>query len=355
LKLLTNFSFFRVHFTKKSLPQLVKYCTDVDCSGNDGIAPKNICQSCLELLKIVFEFKSKSQESDRYLKQIISHSTAREAPLIPATITNEVFEGTNPEDDLLEMIDDVEDDDFSTKKGHRSGDYECTICNKFFKYIKPFKNHMKTHNAKAIINKTKEKLSYYKRKKLRDALENSLIKKITPVPRKIAKKSSSLKYADSSPEPEPQAEYDSISPYQNSPAYEDESVLPRDNCDDMDFGALMLSTSQMIGKEVEKDNPEPRKSRTGRILKRSIIEADDDDVEISKSNGQKRHKPQTSSASSKASTRKPGPLSSKTRSKPAKQSESEEITIEGFSEVDISKMLKKSSDSATRLGKNIFF
>jgi hypothetical protein len=234
------------------------------------------------------------------------------------------------------------------KKGQRHGDFECKMCNKFFKYVKPYKNHMKMHNVRSpAMPKVKEKLSYYKRKKLQDALQNAIPKKkaLVPTPKRS---SSSLQYADSSPEPQP--EYDSLSPYQNSPAYEDDSIIPQDNQDDMDFGALMLSTSQMIGEEVEKDNPEPRKSRTGRILKRSIIEDDD---EIVKPNGQKRSKP--SSAPSKAlPTRKPGPLSSKIRSKPAKQNDSEEVTIEGFSEVDISKMLKKSSDSMTRLSMSNF-
>lgn len=206
---------------------------------------------------------------------------------------------------------------------------------------------MKMHNVRRPgIPKVKEKLSYYKRKKLQDALQNVIPKKKPPVP---TPKRTSIQYADSSPEPQP--EYDSLSPYQNSPAYEDDSIIPQDNHDDMDFGALMLSTSQMIGEEVEKDNPEPRKSRTGRILKRSIIEKDEDE-EIAKPNGQKRSKP--SSAPSKAPpTKKPGPLSSKSRSKPAKQNDSEEITIEGFSEVDISKMLKKSSDSMTRLSMSL--
>lgn len=361
---------FRLLYTQKTLPQLIKYCLDIDCSSNDGgIAPKNLCQSCLDKLQHTFEFKSKSQESEKYLKQIISHSIAQQ-PEPVAEIPDEDISmipystSYDDPDNLLQPMDDYEDlihgvngSGFNTKaakddlprKGLRHGEFQCQICSKSFRYIKAYKNHIKMHKQQKSSN-----VSYYKRKKM---LEAAGIYK-SPPKAKVSAKPPRFKM-------EHQAEYDSLSPY-NSPAPYEPETPQRDMSPD--FGALMLSTSQIIGDELGVVESEaPKTTRSGRPLKRP-----NQNEELSKANGaQKRNRPSvplkktpvltpTRTVTKKVEevVKKPGPSSSKTRSKPApSQKESEDteesFTIEGFSEVDISKMLKKSKkrDRMIELGK----
>jgi pyruvate/2-oxoglutarate dehydrogenase complex dihydrolipoamide acyltransferase (E2) component len=363
------FYFFRVLYTPRSLPQLIKYCLDIDCSATDGgIAPKNLCQSCLDKLQVVFEFKSKSQESEKYLKQIVSHSIVQQPepqhqviaeddePIIPYSYPDD-------EESLLQPMDDDDNDDYEDQqngnpststqfaynrpRGKRMGEFQCKFCEKSFRYVKAFKNHMQFHKSQKSKPQTGSKpLSYYKKRKLMEAA--GLVKS----PPKATVPSSRFKR-------EPQPAYDSISPY-NSPApYDHDSSSAHDQQRDLspDFGALMLSTSQMIGDEMGVPAEEaPKTSRTGRVLKRP-----NQDEELYKPNGGTRTRPSSipqkktpvstparapPKKSEEPPAKKPGPAS-KTRSKPSSaQKKSEEpeegFTIEGFSEVDITKMLKKS-------------
>lgn len=225
------------------------------------------------------------------------------------------------------------------RRGNRTGEFQCQICFKSFRYVKALNNHMKMHKQQKSTT-----VSYYKRKKMMQAA--GLVK-------------SPPKAAAPRFKREPQPEYDSISPY-NSPApYDDESPAQHQRDLSPDFGALMLSTSQMINDEVEAEQEIPKTSRTGRPLKRPIT---DDELYKPNGSGQKRTRtrpsipPKKSPAALPAKappkkveeevTKRPGPAS-KTRVKATplrKKSEDAEegFAIEGFSEVDITKMLKKS-------------
>lgn len=319
-----------------------------------------MCQSCLDKLQFVHEFKSKSQESDRYLKQIITHSTINQAPLTIIEEDEPIITpySSYPDDDdsLLQPLDDYDEDyvqngSGSTKalklarRGTRSGEFECKMCSKSFRYSKAYNKHMKMHKA------TRSPVNYYQRKKLMLATEKN---KAPPKPTSTA--ASSRK--------ESQPAYDTTSPYQSPAPYEIDSPEHSQQRDSSpDFGALMLSTSQLIrDDDLEQEEKEiPKTSRTGRILKRPAM-----DTDLYKPNGgQKRNRPsiplkktQIAEAPAKPPPkkeeiplRKPGPLSSKTRSKPVEQKQDEDneegFTIEGFSEVDISKMLKKAKNRSS--------
>lgn len=337
---------FRLAYTKRTLPQLIKYCVDIDCnSSNDGgIAPKNICKSCLENLQAVFEFKMKSQESDKYLNQIISHSTAQQ----PAPQPFDSY--PNDEDSLLEPLDveeyqyqpssSIQTNDIDLGKGQRHGEFKCHICLKSFKYVKPYKNHMKIHKKTKAVPPAP--LSYYKRKKLEAAAAAGISLK-KPLIRALLKKPQRTQQETTVSTPDREleklhADYDSICPA----PYENEQKPNNSRDSSPDFGALMLSTSEYIGnevlEEVKKDIP---RSRTGRPVKRSIV---DDDFSSSNQNVDKKYRNIAKKKSEGAipTKKKPGPLS-KTRGKTSKEHDSsEEVIIDGFCEVDISKMLKKS-------------
>lgn len=360
---------FRLLYTQRTLPSLIKYCLDIDCLSNDGgIAPKNICQSCLDKLQIVFDFKQKSQESDRYLKQIISHAQPEPQPAPGPEIPYASY--PDDEESLLQpMDDDFEDqqngsastsksimDQNLPKKGQRHGDFECQICLKSFKYVKALNKHMKLHKQQKL------QASYYQRKKMMQA-----------------GKAKATLASSSRMKRELQPDYDTISPYNSSAPYDNDSSSHQQRDLSPDFGALMLSTSQMIGDEEQEEQEVqkeiPKTSRTGRILKRPNT----DDEEYKPNGGQKRIRnrpsipikktpvstppavPQKKAAPPPKKVEEPpkraGPAS-KTRGQytpaPKKSEDAEEgFTIEGFSEVDITKMLKKSKkrDRMIKMGK----
>lgn len=331
---------------------MIKFCIDIDCNSNDGgIAPKNICQSCLDKLHVVFEFKMKSHESDKYLKQIISHSVT---PPIATQVHDEAspFDSyNNDEDSLLEPLEEYQHPSTSNRdtldlaKGQRHGEFECHICRKSFKYVKPYKNHMKLHKKNKTKPVFRTGLTYYKRKKLEAAAAAGISSQHITI-----KKAPVLTPADYELE-KLQADYDSVSSYKNSAAasYANEQKSKNSRDSSPDFGALMLSTSQYIGIEVSEqvNNVMPR--RTGRPLKRAIV--DDDSPSINQNIVKKlpniltkkpaisvKKKPEV-----EVQTRKPGPLS-RTRGKVSisnKHDSSDEVMIADFCEVDINKMLKK--------------
>ncbi|CAG9802828.1 unnamed protein product [Chironomus riparius] len=377
-----------LHFSTKSIPELIKYCVDLNCNLQDeGISPKNICQGCLDKLQLVHEFKWKSHESDKYLKQIISHSgliPPEEPDITPYNPLNEInsslYEHADDEDededdenslltpmepmdfDYTKQISNAVENGLELKKGQRHGEFHCRICNKYFKYVKPYKNHLKLHKS------TPKKISYYKRKKL--LLAQASEQTLSPP------KSAPLKIVKTlSRRSEPQAKYDSLSPY-NSPApYEKESNALHTNRDSSpDFGDFMLQTSRHLlngddyaeeqqagtsnhrpkGRTWKKDdaddvdyNPNARKTRTVKpsILKKpsSLVAAEAIIPDIVTPPLEKRRvrfpaKSTKEVDEDEPPPKRPGPLS-KTRLK-AKTTE-EKVMIEGFSEVDITKMLKK--------------
>jgi hypothetical protein len=355
-----------VYYTTKTLPQLIRYCLDINCNINDGgISPKNICQACLDKIQIVFEFKYKSTESDKYLKQIIKHSETQQGaeeqditPYSPALNHHFLDDESSLLQPLDEKNDENDDDDDSSneysangvqhyKKGTRHGDFTCNLCAKTFKYVKPYKNHMKSHKSAV------KQPSYYLKKKMQLHNANN-----TPgTSKKVATKSTKYKNVES------QAEYDSLSPY-NSPApFEEESVLQncRESSPDFDLGELLLNSS----KHLFSDETDVGNGRTKNQLKRSSL---NDQVSVSKrpkrilpAETNKNNllitpdiiSPDFSTSSTETKTRgrprgkliealksvykqkKPGPLS-KTRPRAEKKEE----WMAEFSEVDINKMLK---------------
>lgn len=379
---------YRLHFSTKTIPELIKYCVDLNCNFNDGgISPKNLCQPCLEKLQLVHEFKWKSHESDKYLKQIISHAGivphAEEpdiTPYNPPDLHTSMYDHGDDDDaedddesalltpmepamdfDYTEQISNAVENGLELKKGQRHGEFHCRICNKYFKYVKPYKNHLKLHKQ------APKKLSYYKRKKLlmaqaAAAMSSQQVPK--PFKSKITKTSQKR--------PEPQAQYDSLSPY-NSPApYEKESIALHTNRDSSpDFGEFMLQTSRQLlngdefddtavgsnhrakGKNAKKNhddddddyNPNARKPRA--IAKKSA-ESIIPDVEPQQRRVSIRPSKSTKEIDEdEPPPKRPGPLS-KTRVKP--KAAEEKVTIEGFSEVDISKMLKSKRDDSSSFG-----
>lgn len=363
---------------------------DIDCNKNDGggISPKNICQPCIDKLQIVHEFKWKSNESDKYLKQIISHSSttplqAEEpdiTPYNPAPThppSNTSFYSHGDEDSLLLPLSDDDDDDedapvpvrgpitvngIDLKKGQRHGEFVCDVCNKLFRYVKAYKNHLKLHKS------TTKNLSYYKKKQLQlkqAAVTGTSIQQGGGTKIKTGPKP---KVTTTKFKAEPQAEYDSLSPYNSPGPYENESVTLHNNRDSSpDFGDFMLNTSQQLLHEENLlvENSSARRSR-GRP-KKSIMDTDEIDDEDDNYNPNRRQRSSTKKSietlSPKSDTaekrsvgrprkvsneishvedplpkKRPGPLS-KTRPQPRSQEKAESF-IEGFNEVDITKMLK---------------
>ena len=144
---------FRGLFGRHTIPQVIRYCLDIDCNINDdGILPKYLCQTCLDKLLISHELKSKSKESEKYLKEILLNQTSDEpeeyaddnllTPYNPQGPPNIPNDG-----DLEDLLEEQPYNQPNESNGNSpAGGYECTICGKTFKYRKPFKNHMKEHS-----------------------------------------------------------------------------------------------------------------------------------------------------------------------------------------------------------------
>ncbi|KAG5682861.1 hypothetical protein PVAND_012182 [Polypedilum vanderplanki] len=387
-----------VHFSTKSIPELIKYCVDVESNLNDGgISPKNICQPCLEKLQVIHEFKWKCHESDKYIKQIISHSgeivtdEADITPYNPAPLDESYSydDGGDDDDDEDNLLQPMEPMNFNyqapptlqpklkslksypksdrlvldgieLKKGMRHGMFVCQLCNKSFKYVKPYKNHLKTHKGNS------KPLSYYKRRK-------QLLSSLTGAPVRSAQVTAKLSVSLPKPKqikPEPQAEYDSISPYNSPGPFEQDSVALHSNARDSspDFGEFMLHTSRQLLNGDEGDDAEDllveKAVGSGRPVRnaRKSMNNDDDDYNP---NGRSKPKPKPIMRRSMPAAvapekrrvrstieeihdsppRKPGPAS-KTRGRQRRREDEEEgFSIEGFSEVDITKMLKRKEDN----------
>lgn len=350
---------------------------------------------------MVHEFKWKSHESDKYLKQIISHSgivpTVDDAditPYNPPDLHSSMFEHDDDEDetnlltpmepamnfDYTDQVSNAVERGLELRKGQRHGEFHCRICDKYFKYVKPYKNHVKLHKQ------SPKKLSYYKRKKLLMAQEASAAAMSASLTKTAGPRPTPFKSKVKGPpkRSEPQAQYDSLSPYNSPPPYEKESMALHTNRDSSpDFGEFMLQTSRQLlngtdyededdgsappvapavtnnrgrGRPSKNNNrdysPGPRQARSLRPAEtnhESII-PDIDEPQVEKRRARFRASNSTKEANhddeedDPPPKKRPGPLS-KTRVKTKPREE--EVTIEGFSEVDISKMLKKKKDDTT--------
>lgn len=224
-----HFCVFRVHFTPKSIPELIRFCLDINCNIKDGgILPKNLCQGCLEKLHVAYELKNKGKESDKYLKEILLNQTG------DAEDEDSLITPYNPvayyePDELLEELQQPEYDDggghsdvsdFSPRRGERQGQFVCKVCLKEFKYSKSYKRHVKQHNVGQITNGGHKRRYKLKKKKIGPAFTK-------------------------------QAPYDSRSPYESPAPY---ASPARDSSPDF---ATMVTSSNILGNE----NAEPVKKR----------------------------------------------------------------------------------------------
>lgn len=188
---------------------MINFCLDINCNVNDdGILPRNVCATCLEKLLTAFELKTNGRKSDKYLMEILKSAKFHDTPiheqshyymkddhddlLEPLIVSHEknsteghqgaksagntyacatcgksftYFKAYNKHlmlhrkhEDLDEEedhrsfqwpddnIEESDDSEFSPK-GERHRNHVCRICRKIFKYQKPYKNHMKMHNA----------------------------------------------------------------------------------------------------------------------------------------------------------------------------------------------------------------
>lgn len=50
---------FRGLIAVKSIPEVIRFCLDIECNIKDGgILPNNLCQNCLEKVKLFTKFKT---------------------------------------------------------------------------------------------------------------------------------------------------------------------------------------------------------------------------------------------------------------------------------------------------------
>ena len=123
---------------------------DVNCYiKDDGILPKNVCATCLDKLQVAFELKTKGKESEKYLNEILESATEQET-----SAPHSHYYESDDHDDLLEPLDissvsnvrnGVNSGIKEKRKGLKSGEYNCADCGRQFKYVKPYKNHLKLH------------------------------------------------------------------------------------------------------------------------------------------------------------------------------------------------------------------
>lgn len=126
---------------------MIRFCLDINCLiEDDDILPKKICSGCLEKLEIAFELKMKSKESDRYLKEILlNQTTENEVDEHMMTAYNPVPHFPPPNDDEDSLLEPLDDSFTENDIRKRQGEHICPICQRTFRYKKPFKNHLKMH------------------------------------------------------------------------------------------------------------------------------------------------------------------------------------------------------------------
>lgn len=181
-------------------------------------------------------------------------------------------------------------------KGKNSGAFSCKVCNKEFKYIKPLKSHMKQHNVGGITK------GGHKR---RNRSSNSSPAKATYVPTATEK----------------QPPYDSRSPYREEIQFPQNSPAPSTRDSSPDFASTLLNSTLNDEDYLASQQPPPKR-RTMR----------------------KQKLPSRSPTPEK----QPAATVSKRGRKPAEKKEApEEVPslFDGFSEVDINSVLKSKAFS----------
>lgn len=304
---------FRAYFSSKTIPELIRYCLDINCNiKDDGILPKCLCQLCFEKLKIAFELKTKSKESDNYLKEILLNQSSEvdtEEPMMQAYVpeTSSYYTGLEEqEESLLEPLNndnDDDDDDYRDvskpfRKGERSGAFECSVCNRSFRYVKPFKNHMKQH---ALAEQANLKKSQRNRKPSA---------RLAPAP--AANK---------------QAPYDSRSPYESPARFDASPAVSPARESSPDFGMMVTAHNLLAGEAATKKSLRTRKQR---LPSRSPSHEPSPEI-IEQPSRKGRGRPKKKSR-----------LEDEVQEIDDDESESESAHsfIEGFKEVDLSSVLK---------------
>lgn len=310
-----------------------------------GILPRNLCQECLEKLQVAHDLKTKSKESDKYLKEILMSSEDNpdeddDQLLTPYEPTTHPYYNHDEDDSLLQPVDEDDDDskdsefNLTPRKGKRSGLNQCPICHKEFKYSKPFRKHVKEHNAGSITKK---------------GLRRQYFPKIKAVDDRAFVQ---------------QAPYDSKSPYESPAPY---ASPPR--AESPDFGMMVTSSSFLNGSNdpvatrprmrkqllttlsVEQDvNPEvkffqPKPRGRGRPRK-IAVDSLERSKELTPESVPEPSKAENDNESYKSESDEEVIINRKrSRAKPqeltSEEEEEAESLLEGFTEVDVSRMLKK--------------
>lgn len=307
------FCVFRVHFSPKSIPELIRFCLDINCNIKDGgILPKNLCQGCLEKLHVAYELKNKGKESDKYLKEILLNQTddaEDEDSLITPYNPVAYYHQPDEPDELLEELQHPEYDDdgghsdvsdFNPRRGERHGEYVCKVCLKEFKYSKSYKRHVKQHNVGQITNGGHKRRYKLKKKKIGPAFTK-------------------------------QAPYDSRSPYESPAPY---ASPARESSPD--FATMVTSGNFLSNDNVEPVKKRPRlyQATAEKSLSRDpspLLEVSAPTPSTSRSRGRPRKFPRPDEETLKE---KASPVSSKT-------------SPIGFSEVDVGGVMLRESNSHT--------
>lgn len=143
-----------MYYTAKSIPELITFCLGVECDDADGMLPNHVCQMCLEKLQQSFEFQSKSRESDKYLREIVSQTMGQQDEDPNSNYEHDDqkhFPIVDEHDSLLEPINrpssskSLNGSNGNSRTREKTGKFDCKICVKTFKYLKPFLHHMSTH------------------------------------------------------------------------------------------------------------------------------------------------------------------------------------------------------------------
>lgn len=283
----------------------------------------------MEKLQVAFELKSKSKESDKYLKEILMSNGDMEDPELTPYNTSAPYYEHGDQDDLLEesLLQPIGDDDEGSDgsefspKGRRCGEYTCGFCRKTFKYQKAYKRHMNQHNNGDITGGGYKRRYQLKKKQI-----------VAPV----------------LPE-QTQAPYDSRSPY-GSPAHF--ASPARDSSPD--FGAMITSRflNGSNGAEVPIEQPNKRlrllkQKSPSRSASREIsplVELTPVEPPSSRSRGRPRKQTMPGEAMNNDPAPLPGP--SRSRGRPRKQtlknieSDDDGDDETSFNEVDVDSMLK---------------
>jgi uncharacterized C2H2 Zn-finger protein len=160
---------FRTNYASLSIAQMILYCVGINCNTKaDYVFPKNICEHCLEKLKVAHELKTKGIESDRYLQNILlsqtpeididDHLLTPFEPVPPSGLSDIIDE--EDEDSLLQPVEEDTEPARSAETSRQYKEYTCEVCNKTFKYRKPYINHLMVHPQRPNKDISKKQAPY---------------------------------------------------------------------------------------------------------------------------------------------------------------------------------------------------